>query len=203
MISVPKKNVNGRSVFALDSKAIVFDAEVRLHAQTVQARRARAEGPSASAFGFGLQMREKSKVKLAYGIDETKLSVLHEAVASKKALSSTLVEFSSGVWTTWSSGSASRRRAAQPASSCGTGHIIGERQKVVSPGFEVRAKTWSKVREGSIATGAIAKRKEVSRSSTSGVARLDPVKLEGQVLTLPAEVEAPFEINLLVEAFSK
>ena len=33
--------------------------------------------------------------------------------------------------------------------------------------------------------------------------RLDAEKLEGEVLSLPTDVKLPFEINLLVESFSK
>jgi hypothetical protein len=33
--------------------------------------------------------------------------------------------------------------------------------------------------------------------------RLDAEKFEGEVLSLPADIELPFEISLLIESFSK
>ncbi len=154
---------------------------------------------------FGLQMREKSKVKLTYGIDENNLKrIFGEAVASKKALSSALLEFLERRLdnVVFRLGFAPSRGAARQL--VRHGHIAVNGKKVVSPGFEVKANDMISVREGSIAMGAIAKRQEVlQKFEAPAWLRLDPVKLAGQVLALPTEVEAPFEINLLVEAFSK
>ena len=154
---------------------------------------------------FGLQMREKSKVKLTYGIDENNLKrIFGEAVASKKALSSALLEFLERRLdnVVFRLGFAPSRGAARQL--VRHGHIAVNGNKVVSPGFEVKANDMISVREGSIAMGAIAKRQEVlQKFEAPAWLRLDPVKLAGQVLALPTEVEAPFEINLLVEAFSK
>jgi small subunit ribosomal protein S4 len=154
---------------------------------------------------FGLQMREKSKVKLTYGIDENNLKrIFSEAVASKKALSSTLVELLERRLdnVVFRLGFAPTRLAARQL--VRHGHIMVNGRKVVSPGFEVKAKDVVKVREGSVATGAIAKRKEIlAKFDVPAWLHLDAAKLEGHILALPAEVEAPFEINLLVEAFSR
>jgi hypothetical protein len=50
----------------------------------------------------------------------------------------------------------------------------------------------------------VAKRAELLKKYNAPVwLRLDGEKLEGEVLSLPADVELPFEINLLVESFSK
>ena len=154
---------------------------------------------------FGLQIREKSKVKFTYGIDENNLKrIFGEAVASRKALGSTLLELLERRLdnVVFRLGFAPSRGAARQL--VRHGHIAVNAKKVVSPGLEVKAKDVITVREGSVATGAIAKRREVlQKFETPAWLHLDPAKLEGRVLALPAEVETPFEINLLVEAFSK
>jgi small subunit ribosomal protein S4 len=83
-------------------------------------------------------------------------------------------------------------------------HIEVNGRKVVSPGYEVRVGEHIAVREGSKQTGALAKRKDfLKQYDAPAWLRLDADKLEGEMLSLPADIEIPFEINLLVESFSK
>jgi small subunit ribosomal protein S4 len=154
---------------------------------------------------FGLQLREKSKFKLTYGVDENNLRRIFNQVAAKKGslgagmlalLERRLdnVVFRLGLAP---SRGASRQLVVQ-------GHIAVNGRKVVSPGLTVRANDVVAVRADSFATGAIAKRREMlMKFDAPAWLHFDPVKLEGRVLALPSDVETPFEINLLVEAFSK
>jgi small subunit ribosomal protein S4 len=154
---------------------------------------------------FGLQLREKSKVKLTYGIDERNLARLFSvAVAAKKALGATMLEFLERRLdnVVYRLGWAPSRGAARQLVS--HGHIMVNGRKVASPGFETKANDVVGVRAASIATGALAKRRELLKKyDPPAWLHLDPEKLEGKVLALPKDIEAPFEINLLVEAFSK
>ena len=163
-----------------------------------QARRKKASD-------YGEQLREKQKVKRIYGVAERQFrGYYYKAnrmkgvtgenllVLLERRLDNIVYRFG------FASDHAEARQLVRH------GHIMVNGKKVVSPGFEVKAKDIIKVREGSVATGAIAKRKEIlAKFDVPTWLRLDAVKLEGHVLALPAEVEAPFEINLLVEAFSR
>ena len=82
-------------------------------------------------------------------------------------------------------------------------HITVNGRKVVSPGYEVRVGDHVAAREGSKQKGTFTKRKEILKKYDAPAwLRLDAEKLEGEVLSLPADIELPFEINLLVESFS-
>jgi len=154
---------------------------------------------------FGLQMREKSKVKLTYGIDEGNLSrIFREAIATKRALGTTLVEFLERRIdnVVFRLGLAVSRGAARQLVT--HGHIAVNGKKVTSPGFEVKEKDIITVREGSVANGSIASRRDLLKKYEAPVwLHLDPDKLEGRVLSLPKDVESVFEISLLVESYSK
>ena len=83
-------------------------------------------------------------------------------------------------------------------------HIQVNGKKVVSPGYEVRVGDHVAAREGSKQKGMLAKRKEIlAKYDPPAWLRLDAEKLEGEVLSLPADTEIPYDINLLVESFSK
>ena len=77
-------------------------------------------------------------------------------------------------------------------------------RKVTSPGFVLRVGDKIAVREGRAAMPLFAKQKEILKKyDAPSWLRMDPEHLEGEVLSLPQNVEVPFEINLLVESFSK
>ena len=154
---------------------------------------------------FGLQIREKNKVKLSYGIDENNLRRLFaQAIAQKGALGATMLEllerrldnvvFRLGLVTT--------RAAARQL--VGHGHIAVNGRKVTSPGYIVKKGDTVIVRESSREKASLPRRREVLKKFEAPAwLHLDPENMMGKVLELPKDVEAPFEINLLVEAFSK
>ena len=154
---------------------------------------------------FGLQLREKSKFKLAYGVDERNLHRLFEIAAAEKGANGVkLIELLERRLdnVVYRLGFAPTRLAARQA--VVQGHIAVNGKKVVSPSFEVRIHDRVAVREGSQQKGAFAKRKEMlAKYDAPSWLRLDPEKWEGEVLSLPVDIEIPFEINLLVESFSK
>jgi small subunit ribosomal protein S4 len=154
---------------------------------------------------FGLQLREKSKFKLAYGVDERNLRRLFGiAAAEKGANGAKLIELlerrlDNAVFRV---GFTPTRLAARQLVL--QGHITVNGRKVVSPGYEVRVGDHFAARAESRLKGAFASRKELlAKFNAPSWLRLDPEKLEGEVLSLPVDIELPFEINLLVESFSK
>ena len=154
---------------------------------------------------FGLQLREKSKFKLAYGVDERNLRRLFRiADAERGANGAKLVELLERRLDNviYRLGFTPTRLAARQLGL--QGHIAVNGRKVVSPGYEVRVGEHVAAREGSKQTGALAKRKDILKKyDAPSWLRLDAEKLEGEILSLPADIELPFEVNLLIESFSK
>jgi small subunit ribosomal protein S4 len=154
---------------------------------------------------FGLQLREKSKFKLTYGVDERNLRRLFGiAAAERGANGAKLIELLELRLDNiaFRLGFAPTRLAARQLVL--QGHIQVNGKKVVSPGYEVRVGDRVAAREGSKKKGMLDKRKELLKKyNVPAWLRLDGEKIEGEVLSLPADVEMPFEINLLVESFSK
>jgi len=154
---------------------------------------------------FGLQLREKSKFKLAYGVDERNLRRLFGIAATEKgANGAKLIELLERRLdnVVYRLGFVPTRLTARQLVL--QGHIIVNGRKVVSPGYEVRVGDHLGARPESKQKGAFASRKEIlAKYDPPAWLRLDAEKLEGEVLSLPEGVEIPFEINLLVESFSK
>lgn len=154
---------------------------------------------------FGLQLREKSKFKLAYGVDERNLRRLFSiAAAERGANGAKLIELLERRLDNalFRLGFSPTRLAARQLVL--QGHIAVNGRKVVSPGYELRIADRVAVREGSRKKGMIAGRIDILKKfDPPAWLRLDAEKLEGEVLSLPADVELPFEVNLLIESFSK
>ncbi len=154
---------------------------------------------------FGLQSREKSKFKISYGVDDRNLRRLFGiASAAKGANGAKMIEllerrldnaiFRLGF-------TPSRGGARQLVSH---GHITVNGKKVTSPGYSVGVGDVIGVRGASASKGAFTTRKEIlEKYDAPAWLKLDATKLTGTVLSLPADTEMPFEINLLVEAFNK
>ena len=154
---------------------------------------------------FGLQIREKSKFKLAYGVDDRYLLRLFKlAQAARGALGAKMLELLERRVDNviYRLGFAPTRLTARQLVL--HGHIAVNGKKVTSPGFILRAGDKVTAREGRSEKTWFKKQKEILKKyDAPSWLRLDPEKLEGEVLSLPANVEMPFEINLLVESFSK
>jgi small subunit ribosomal protein S4 len=154
---------------------------------------------------FGLQMREKSKFKIAYGLNESNLKkIFVEAQAAKGALGAKMLEilelrldnviFQLG-WTP--SRGAARQLVVQ-------GHIFVNKKKVKSPGYAVRVGDIISVNPASATKAAFVDRKEfLKQYDAPAWLRLDVEKPEGEVLAIPGDLNPPYEINLLVDSFSK
>ncbi|MBI2623557.1 MAG: 30S ribosomal protein S4 [Candidatus Liptonbacteria bacterium] len=154
---------------------------------------------------FGLQLREKQKFKLSYGLDERNLRALFES--ARQARGSTAqkilellerrldnVLFRAGI-------AQSRIMGRQMLVH---GHITVAGRIVRSPGFLVHAGDVVAVKEASRARALFRHVRDPQwHYEVPAWIALDKEKLEAKVLSIPQDIEPPFEVKLLVEAFSK
>ncbi len=154
---------------------------------------------------FGLQLREKNKFKIAYGVNENNMKRLFTmATAAKGASGAKVLELlesrlDSVVFLLgWAVSRATARQLVVQ------GHITVNKKKVVSPGYYLRKGDVVAVRDASKANKTLVARAEViKRYEAPFWLRMDPDKLEGEMLSVPTDINPPFEINLLVDSFSK
>ncbi|HUC01953.1 MAG TPA: 30S ribosomal protein S4 [Candidatus Paceibacterota bacterium] len=154
---------------------------------------------------FGLQLREKAKFKIAYGVNENNMKRLFTiATATKGATGAKLVELlesrlDSVVFLLgWAVSRAGARQLVVQ------GHITVNKKKVTSPGYSLRKGDVVGVRTESKAKKTFTERAElIKKYEAPSWLRMDPEKLEGELLSAPTDLNPPFEINLLVDSFSK
>lgn len=154
---------------------------------------------------FGLQMKEKQKVKVSYGISEDNLRHLFE-IAAKSAggTANKLVELLERRLdnVVYQLGFAPSRYAARQL--VGHGHITVNGVRTRSCGYIIDVGDTIAVREGSKANTVFKNLKETAADQNPPAwLSADKSALEGKVVALPSAAETPFEVNLLVEAFSK
>lgn len=154
---------------------------------------------------FGLQLREKSKFKLTYGVDENNLRRLYSlAEKTKGSTGAKLLELLERRLdnVVYRLGLAPSRLASRQIVL--HGHIAVNGRKVISPGYIVKKGDMVSIREGSLTKAHVAKRRETLKQfDVPAWLALNADKMEGQVLGAPSDLNPPFEINLLVESFSK
>jgi len=154
---------------------------------------------------FGLQLREKSKFKLTYGVDENNLKRLYGiAEKTKGSTGAKLLELLERRLDNviYRLGFTPTRLSARQLA--GQGHITVNGKKVTSPGYIVRVGDVVAVRPASEKLVHLEKRRELLKKYDTPVwLKLNPEKMEGHVLSAPTDLNPPFEINLLVESFSK
>ncbi len=151
---------------------------------------------------FGLQLKEKQKFKLSYGLDERNLRRLFtRAIKAKGSSAAKMVEFLESRLDNaiFRLGFAPSRGAARQL--IVHGHIFVNKRRVRSPGYVVKTNDVITAHDD---VEAIKKRKDILKKyEPPAWLRLDKEKLEGHVLSPPQNETPPFEINLVIEAFSK
>lgn len=165
-------------------------------------------GPKARFSGFsefGLQLREKQKFKLTYGLDERNLRRLFKKAQKETgSIAAKLIQLLESRLdnVVFRLGFAGSRGVARQIIS--HGHIMVNDRKVRSPGYEVRKGDVIRIRPQSLNKAIFANLAEnLKKYEPPSWLQLNKEKLEGRILSLPNDVEVPFEINLLVESFSK
>jgi len=161
--------------------------------------------PARSLSEFGRQITEKQKFKLTYGINEGNLAKLFSRAKKKKGstanelLTYFELRLSNVVFRL---GFAPSRSSAHQLVI--HGHILVNKKRVKSPGFLVKVGDVISFREESKKMKNQGPLREVLKKyEPPSWLHLNPETLEGKVLNIPDSFESPFEINLLVESFSK
>ena len=156
---------------------------------------------------FGRQLKEKQKFKVSYGLDERNLKqIFLFARKSKGSVADKLLELlerrlDNAVFRL---GLAPGRGFARQL--IVHGHIMVNNRRVRSPSYYLKPGDTVSIKTGSEAKVMLIQRKEIlskSKHEPPLWLELDKEKLEGKVLSLPRETKPPFDVNLLVESFSK
>ncbi len=154
---------------------------------------------------FGRQIQEKQKCKLSYGINERALRQVFQRAFKKSG--STTANILSGLESRLDNvvfrlGLAPSRSAARQLVL--HGHIMVNAKKVYSPGYALKVGDTISIRPESSARGQFKDLKENLREKeVPSWLQLDVDKMEGRMVSAPEGMEPPFEVNLLVESFSK
>ncbi|MEK7193334.1 MAG: 30S ribosomal protein S4 [Patescibacteria group bacterium] len=154
---------------------------------------------------YGQQLKEKQKFKVSYGVDEKELrNIFKKAAEYSGSTSARLIELLERRLDNvlFRIGFAPSRSAAHQL--IVHGHVLVNGKRTRSPGFLVRVKDVMSFRPESKNLGAVKMLPERLKNY-DGPAWLsvDKDKMEGRVLSLPDNVALPFNVNLLVESFSK
>jgi len=162
-------------------------------------------GRFSSISEFGAQLREKQKFKLSYGLDERNMrQVFEKARKTKGSVASRILELLERRLdnVVFRLGFAPSHLSARQL--VVHGHVVVNKKRVRSPGFLVKAGDVINLKEGSEVKAFIAKRREaLKKHEPPPWLEIDRDKPEGKVVKLPEGITPPFEVNLLVESFSK
>lgn len=151
---------------------------------------------------FGAQTKEKQKFKLSYGVNDRNLRrIFSGAKKAKGSSAAKLIEFLERRLDNivYRFGFAPARGAARQL--VVHGHVFVNGRKARSPGMALRAGDIVKIEIG---LNAVDKRKELLKKyDPPEWLALDKDKFAGRVLSPPTDPALPFDVKLLVEAFSK
>lgn len=154
---------------------------------------------------YGQQLNEKQKIMFSYGLRETQMrKIFQEALRQKEAINESIMNLLERRLdnVVFRLGLAPSRIAARQYVS--HGHIVVNKRKIDVPSHQVRKGDIIAIRPESISrlifkdVPATIKKHEAPDWLSS-----DKEKLEGQVKSLPHNIEIPFDINLVVDFYSK
>jgi len=173
-------------------------------------RRAKApgqhgEGRRNKPSNYGIQLREKQKVKRYYGLLEKQFKMHFDKAEKQDGITGEnflrILEMRLDNTVFRMGMAASRKEARQLVTH---GHFTLNGKKATIPSMMVKVGDAIAVKEKSISS---AKFKEIAEKSVSVPSWLsvDPEKMEGKVVALPAreDIDIPVEEHLIVELYSK
>jgi small subunit ribosomal protein S4 len=176
----------------------------------VTVRRAYAPGqhgknrrPPASE--YGIQLLEKQRLRVSYGLKERQLKrVLEKALKKRGATGATLINLleSQLVNVVYRLGFAPSRFAGRQLIT--HGHFLVNGKKVTVPSYALKVGDVISIKESSKSLlifkdlPNILKKQEVP-----DWLELDKEKMLGRIKSLPTTIEIPFDINLIVDYYSK
>ncbi len=155
---------------------------------------------------FGKLLNEKQKIKAGYGLREAHLWRIFEIASKNPGNTGNLIVqllerrldntiFRLGI-------APSRSVARQLISH---GHIMVNGRKHTISSYEVRVGDKLSIRPQSKGIAALKDLNPEALKKTEAPAwlRLDKEKLEGEVVSLPQDIEVPFDVNMVVDYYSK
>ncbi len=154
---------------------------------------------------YGQQLNEKQKFMFSYGLKETQMrKIFQEALRKKEAINESVMNLLERRLdnVVFRLGLAPSRVAARQYVS--HGHITVNKRKVTVPSYQVKKDDVVAIRNESrsrLIFKDIAA--TIKKHETPDWLSLNKESLEGQAKSLPRNVEIPFDINLVVDFYSK
>ncbi|KKS81721.1 MAG: 30S ribosomal protein S4 [Candidatus Wolfebacteria bacterium GW2011_GWC1_43_10] len=153
---------------------------------------------------FKLQLMEKQKIKVSYGLTERQMkNIFKKASESKKSAIDFInqkleMRLDSVVFRMGLTPSLIMARHL-----VSHGHFLVNGRKVTIPSYQVRVGDIVAVKEKMAQHLLFKDLKNILKVSKDSWFSIDPEKLEGKVKSMPQAVELPFNINLVVDYYSR
>src|SRR3989344_5101706 len=153
----------------------------------------------------GQQLSEKQKIKVSYGIREAQMRQVFQRAAKNPGITGALIiqilerRLDNAVYRL---GLAPSRSVARQL--VGHGHILINGPKVTVPSYLVRTGDRIAIRPQSKDNAVLKGLAEALKNYNAPAwLKLDKERHEGEVLALPKDLEAPFDVNMVVDYYSK
>lgn len=154
---------------------------------------------------FGLQLKEKQKFRVAYGLKEHQLKkIFHRGITSGRVTRNRIFELLESRLDNivFRGGLARSRSIAHQAVI--HGHICINGRKVTYPSYELKVGDTVSVYPASRDLGLFRHLAETMKKYEPPVwLLLDKDKNEIKLIALPSDIDVPFDVNLVVEYYSK
>ncbi len=154
---------------------------------------------------YGGQLLEKQRIRVSYGLREAQLAkIVKDSLGKTGAVGETIINYlerqlSNAVFRL---GLASSRVVARQL--INHGHFLVNDKKVTAPSYFVKVGDVISVKSPSQNLLIFKDLSDkIKKYEPPEWLFLDKEKMEGRVLSLPKDVEIPFDINLLVDYYSK
>ena len=154
---------------------------------------------------YGIQLLEKQRVRVSYNLNERQLSSIFKRAMKKTGVTGEIIisslerQLSNVVFRL---GLASSRIVATQL--VNHGHISVNGKKVTIPSFSVKKEDIISIKPSSrkflIFESLV---DTIKKHETPEWLLLDAEKMEGKIKELPKDIEIPFDINLVVDFYSK
>lgn len=154
---------------------------------------------------FGQQLNEKQKIKASYGLRESQMQRIFSMAAKNPGVTGNMIlqllerRLDNAVFRL---GLAPSRSVARQL--VGHGHILVNGKKVSAPSYLVKTKDQISIRTQSKNNPTFKGLPEtLKKYEAPSWLRLDTEKQSGEVLALPKDFEVPFDVNMVVDYYSK
>ena len=154
---------------------------------------------------IGQQLNEKQKIKVSYGIREAQMKRVFQKAAKNPGITGALIvqllerRLDNVVYRL---GLAPSRSVARQL--VGHGHILVNGRKVSVPSYAVKAGDRVAIRPESRDNPVLkGLAEEFKNYQAPPWLKLDRDRQEGEVVSLPKDLEVPFDVNMVVDYYSK